>query len=155
MFGVLKRTGRVWTGDYEELGELLSSKTPKDAKPAGETEVAYVRLGDLHIACIPGEIYPESVYGKYQNPVDPGADFADAPLEKPIMEILPGKKALVIGLANDELGYILPKRQWDAKPPFAYGRDNDQYGEENSVGPETAPILYGALEKRVREAQGQ
>lgn len=155
MLGVLKRTGRVWTGNCEELGELISAKTAKDAMPAGETEVAYIRLGELHIACIPGEIYPESVYGKYQDPVDPGADFPDAPLEKPILEILPGKKALVIGLANDELGYILPKRQWDARPPFAYGRDKDQYGEENSVGPDTAPILYGALERRVREAQGQ
>lgn len=155
MFGVLKRTGRVWTGDSEELGELLTAKNAKGAAPAGETEVAYVRLGDLHIACIPGEIYPESVYGKFQNPVDAGADFPDAPLEKPIMEILPGKKVLIIGLANDELGYILPKRQWDEKKPFAYGREKDQYGEENSVGPDTAPILYGALEKRVREAQAQ
>ena len=155
MFGVLKRTGRVWTGNSEELGELLTPKTAKGAEPAGETEVGYVRLGELHIACIPGEIYPESVYGKFQNPVDPGADFPDAPLEKPIMAILPGNKTFVIGLANDELGYILPKRQWDEKKPFAYGREKDQYGEENSVGPETAPILYGALEKRVREAQGK
>ena len=31
-------------------------------------------------------------------------------------------------------------------------RDSDQYGEENSLGPETAPILYGALERRVQEA---
>ena len=25
---------------------------------------------------------------------------------------------MIIGLANDELGYIIPKRQWDEKPPF-------------------------------------
>lgn len=153
MFGVLKRTVRVWTGDPEEIGELLTPKNAKGASPAGETEVAYIRLGELHIACIPGEIYPESVYGKFQDPVDPGADFPDAPLEKPIVEILPGEKILIIGLANDELGYILPKRQWDEKKPFAYGREKDQYGEENSIGPDTAPILYGALERRVQEAQ--
>ena len=28
-----------------------------------------------------------------------------------------------------ELGYILPKRQWDEKPPFCYGRKSAQYGE--------------------------
>jgi hypothetical protein len=152
MLGVLKRSGHIWTGDPEQVGEPLTSKNSKGKKPAAETEVAYVRLGDLHIACIPGEIYPESVYGKIQDPIDPGADFQDAPKEKSIVELLPGKKILVIGLANDEVGYIVPKSQWDEKKPFAYGRDKDQYGEENSLGPETAPILYGALERRVQEA---
>jgi hypothetical protein len=61
---------------------------------------------------------------------------------------------LLFGLANDELGYIVPKRQWDTKPPFAYGRKDPQYGEENSCGPEIAPILYGALKRRVAEATG-
>lgn len=152
MLGVLKRSGHIWTGNPEEVGAPLTGKNSKGNKPAAETEVAYVRLGDLHIACIPGEIYPESVYGKIQDPIDPNADFQDAPKEKSIVELLPGKKILVIGLANDEVGYIVPKRQWDEKKPFAYGRDSDQYGEENSLGPETAPILYGALERRVQEA---
>jgi hypothetical protein len=48
---------------------------------------------------------------------------------------------MLIGLANDEIGYIIPKRQWDEKPPFCYGRQRAQYGEVNSVGPETAPIV--------------
>ncbi|MGD9646635.1 MAG: neutral/alkaline non-lysosomal ceramidase N-terminal domain-containing protein [Pirellulales bacterium] len=152
MLGVLKRSGHVWTGDPEQVGDPLTSKNARGNKPAAETEVAYVRMGDLHVACIPGEVYPESVYGKIQDPIDPGADFQDAPAEKSVVELLPGKKILVIGLANDEVGYIVPKRQWDEKKPFAYGRDKDQYGEENSLGPETAPILYGALERRVQEA---
>ena len=48
---------------------------------------------------------------------------------------------MIIGLGNDEIGYIMPKRQWDAKAPFCYGRKKDQYGEENSVGPDTGPIF--------------
>lgn len=152
MMGIIKRDGRVWTGDPEQLGEVISAKNNKNVRSAAETEVAYVRLGDLHVACIPGEIYPESVYGKIQEPIDPGADYPTAEMEKSIVETLPGKRILIIGLANDELGYIVPKRQWDAVKPFAYGRDKDQYGEENSLGPEAAPILYKALENRVREA---
>jgi hypothetical protein len=155
MLGVLQRPGRLWTGDPEELGEVITSKNARQGKGAAETEVAYLRLGDLHIACIPGEIYPESVYGKVQDPVDPGADFPEAPIEPAILDSLPGKNVLVIGLANDELGYIVPKRQWDRVKPFAYGRDRDQYGEENSIGPEAAPIIYGALQRRVAEVSGQ
>ena len=36
---------------------------------------------------------------------------------------------MLIGLANDEVGYIIPKRQWDEKPPFCYGRQKAQYGK--------------------------
>jgi hypothetical protein len=148
--GVLRRQGRAWTGDSEELGELLDRSDRRDS--AIETEVAYLRLGELHVACIPGEIYPELVYGKYQDPVDPGADYPDSPLETPVAKILPGDKWLLFGLANDEIGYIIPRRQWDNQPPYCYHRKDSQYGEINSCGPEIAPILMKALENRVREA---
>ena len=50
---------------------------------------------------------------------------------------------MMIGLANDEIGYIIPKTQWDAKKPYAYGRTKaPQYGEENSPGPEVAAAIH-------------
>ena len=49
--------------------------------------------------------------------------------------------------ANDEIGYILPRSQWDAEAPYAYGRTESQYGEINSVGPSVAPILAEAFAK--------
>ncbi|MBI1900977.1 MAG: neutral/alkaline non-lysosomal ceramidase N-terminal domain-containing protein [Planctomycetia bacterium] len=149
MLGVLKRDGVVWTGDFEQTDQPLTGSDPE--KQYGlVTEVAYLRLGELHVACIPGEIYPELIYGKIQEPVEPAVDFPDAPKEKSVVELLPGKKTVWFGLANDEIGYIIPKRQWDQKPPFAYGRTKSQYGEINSVGPDVAPILMQALENRVR-----
>jgi len=154
MMGVLKRPGRAWTGNFEELGEPITPKN-KTAQPAGETEVSYVRLGELHAACMPCEIYPEHVYGKIQDPVDSAADFPDAPLEPSIVDTLPGKKIWIFGLANDEIGYVVPKRQWDDKAPFCYNRTESQYGEENSIGAEAAPILMQALVNRVQEANGK
>jgi hypothetical protein len=148
--GVLKREGRVWTGDAEKIGEPLTAANAKGATMAVETEVAYLRLGELHVVCIPGEIYPELIYGQFQEPVEPNVDFPDAPLETPVVKLLPGDKWLLFGLANDEIGYIIPKRQWDEQAPFAYGRDKGQYGEINSVGPEVAPIIMQALENRIR-----
>lgn len=154
LMGVLKREGLLWTGDSEEFGRPYK---PADIKenllPAGVTEVGYIGLGDVHVAGIPGEIYPELVYGKVQEPVDPAADFPDAPVEPSVVEILPGKNMILAGLANDELGYIVPKRQWDEKAPFAYGRKESQYGEENSCGPQMAALLLEALKRRVAEVQ--
>jgi hypothetical protein len=149
--GVLKREGLIWTGDFNKLGEPM---TPESAgqQSAIETEVAYLRLGEVHVACIPGEIYPELVYGKYQEPVEAGVDFPDSPLEPTVAALMPGDKWLLVGLANDEVGYIIPKRQWDKEPPHAYGRESGQYGEINSCGPQIAPILMQALKQRVEEA---
>jgi hypothetical protein len=148
--GVLQRDGMEWTGDGEKLGKPVAIRNSRAAL-AVETEVAYLRLGELHIACIPGELYTELVYGKIQDPVEPNVDYPDAPLEKPVSKILPGDKWLLFGLANDEIGYIIPKRQWDQRGPFAYDGKRP-YGEINSCGPDVAPIIMRALENRVREA---
>lgn len=149
MMGVLKREGRKWTGNPEELGETIERDNPKEI-PAGVTEVGYLKLGQLNLAAIPGELYPELVYGKTQDPTDAGADYPDAPAEPSIVELL-GQKFLMVGLANDELGYIIPKRQWDEKAPFAYAKKEAQYGEGNSCGPNIAPILMESLRRRVYE----
>ena len=147
--GVLRRPAHVWQDDFEQIGELLTPDAPPQPT-AVTTEVAYLRLGELGLAAIPGEIYPELVYGQFQEPVEPNVDFPAAPLEKPVVQILPEKRWLLLGLANDEIGYIIPRRQWDAVAPFAYGRVKAQYGEINSCGASIAPIIMRALEQRVR-----
>ncbi len=150
----IDRGAYVWAGDSEKRGSELTAEALAADKPmAIETEVAYLRLGELDVACIPGEIYPELVYGKFQEPAEPDADFPTAPLETPVAKLLPQPRWLLIGLANDEVGYIIPKRQWDDAAPFAYGRKKAQYGEINSCSPEVAAILMQALERRVKEAK--
>jgi hypothetical protein len=144
--GVLDRPAFLWTGD-----PYKAEPAPKETdKPLCiRSEVAWLRLGDLDVAAIPGEVYPELVLDKVQDPPDPGADFPDAPVEPGLYKQLRGPHRMLIGLANDEIGYIIPKRQWDEKPPFCYGRQKAQYGEENSVGPETAPLLCRAFKELV------
>jgi hypothetical protein len=119
------------------------------------TEVSCLKLGELMVFNIPGELYPEMVYGKFQEPADPAADFPDAPLEPTAASLAPSDKWLLIGLASDEVGYIIPRRQWDEASPFCYGRAKSQYGEINSCGPQTAPILMKALAECARRVQGK
>jgi hypothetical protein len=146
--GVIQREAFLWSGDPYKAEPLKEVKADKPL--CTRTEVAWLRLGDLDIAAIPGEIYPELVLDKVQNPVDPGADFPDAPVEPAIYKLLRGPHRMLIGLAGDEIGYIIPKRQWDEKKPFCYGRKNAQYGEVNSLGPNTAPLLCRAFEDLVQ-----
>jgi len=149
---VLSRNATVWKGDRNQKGEPLTA-TNADQTMAVETEVAYLRLGDLHVACIPGELYPELMYGRFQDPVDPNVDYPDAPLEPHVAGLMPGKQWMMIGLANDEVGYIIPRRQWDRAPPFAYGRKEGQYGEINSCGSQVAPLIMATLAECVKAAE--
>lgn len=142
--GVVTRDMYPWPGDPSptEWKAMPADKLDDPAVRIGaKTEVGYLKLGELDVAAIPGEIYPELVLGKVQTPADPGADFPDAAAEPGIYEPLKGKHKMLIGLANDELGYFIPKRQWDEKKPYCYGLTKSQYGEINSCGPDAARVI--------------
>lgn len=118
------------------------------------TEAALITLGEVSFACVPGEIYPEIVNGGIESPA--GADFEIQPVETPpLRQLMPGTVKLVVGLANDELGYMVPRSQWDEVPPFTYGRTSRPYGEINSCGPETARIVHAQLAELCRGASVQ
>jgi len=123
---------------------LLRRGTPKWF--SSRTEVASLGIGPATFLSIPGEIYPEIIYGGIESP--PGQDFAIDPVEiPPLEEQMIGPYKFYLGLSNDEIGYIIPKSEWDNEEPWLYLDDNDTYGEENSLGPETGPIIYQELSK--------
>jgi hypothetical protein len=114
------------------------------------SELAVVKIGPVTFVTVPGEIYPELVNGPVEAPE--GNDFGIQPVEVPVIrEMMPGKYKFVLGLANDEIGYIIPKSQWDKKAPFTYGREKAPYGEVNSMGPETAGVIHRNLQEMLGE----
>ncbi len=139
------RAGVLRRPVYLHGGRLL--RLPPHGSVEVRTEVAALSIGEVIIACIPGEIYPELVYGGIERLK--GADFPDAPFEPLIMERARRRPLVVIGLANDELGYIIPKAEWDAVPPWLCGSEEETYGEVNSCGPETARLICEALSELV------
>jgi len=108
------------------------------------SEAAVVLFGDASLACVPGELYPEIANGGIVHPE--GADFDIAPVEVPsLRDLMPGRVKFLVGLANDEVGYIIPKSEWDNEAPWLYGAAERHYGEINSLGPETGPTIHAAL----------
>jgi len=117
------------------------------------SEINVLTLGPAWMLTIPGEIYPEIVNGGIEAP--DGRDFDIDPVEvPPLREILSGEYKFVIGLANDEIGYILPKSQWDQDAPWTYG-DRQHYGEINSVGPSAGPVVYQAAVGLISDMKSQ
>jgi hypothetical protein len=117
------------------------------------SEVAVLTFGEASVACVPGELYPEIANGGIEHP--PGADFDIAPLEvPPLRDVMPGRFKFLIGLANDEVGYIIPKSEWDDRAPWLYGSAERHYGEINSLGPDTGPVIYAALKEQAARLAG-
>ena len=136
-----------------KMFRLAASLGLIDASTSGwkkkRTEGAVWSIGPASFLQFPGELYPEILNGGID--ALPGRDFEIDPVETPpLRELMSGEFRFAIGLANDEIGYIIPKSQWDVKEPFVY-RDRPYYGEENSMGPDTAPIVYRELAGLIEE----
>ncbi len=116
------------------------------------SEVAAWRLGPATFLHQPGELYPEILNGGVERA--PGGDFDMDPVETPpLRELMPGQFTFTVGLSNDMIGYIIPRSEWDEEPPFLYGADSSPYGEINSVGPDTGPLLYQAMVEVLQDIQ--
>jgi len=91
------------------------------------TEANLLKIGDAWLASVPGELLPKlglKIKGELRK--------AGAGLP------------VVLGLANDELGYILPDEDFVyPENPFQPG---DHYEETNSIGPTIGSNLLGAIQ---------
>ena len=116
------------------------------------SEVAFIQLGDASIVGIPGELYPEIAVGGIENPE--GADYVITPQEVPnLRSQFPKKLNLMVNLANDAIGYIIPKSEWDEDPPWIYGETEETYGEIVSLGPNTAPKIHEKIIKLIEDSK--
>ena len=119
------------------------------------SEVGYLELGkkDIGMFLIPGELFPELYNGEF---LDENNSANKVKAEYNILKNQSdAKHTFVVGLCNDELGYILPDNDFflDSKLPYINGAhdhmDRNHYEETNSTGPKTARTLLDAMEKLI------
>jgi hypothetical protein len=96
-----------------------------------ETEVNLIKIGGLWLATVPGELLPKLGLRVKAQLLEAGASVAG-----------------VVGLANDEVGYILPEE--DFKYPWNPFKPGKHYEETNSIGKEIAPKVMNALKELLK-----
>lgn len=134
-----------------KAGVFRGRKAP-NADGSTTTPVGYARFAwrgapQLEIALIPGELYPELSVGGVERFA--GADFPDAPIEPAVKQQMKAPFRMLFGLADDEIGYIIPKAEWDEKALYLRNSPKKWYGEVNSVGPDAAPLIVKALQELI------
>lgn len=136
------------------------------------TEMALVDVGPLRMITVPGELLPELAVGGYDgshihapgvplvDPANPNPpDLDAAPVGPYLLDRVAAGDRLrtpwVIGLGNDELGYIIPEYDFilhDVLPYFDEA-DGDHYEETNSIGPHMAGVVDGQADALVDFAE--
>lgn len=131
----------------------------KDGEHILNTEVSLMRLGGLSVCFIPGELFNELVDGRYlEYSLRANKSAAD---ERPLADIVGDRDPIVFGLADDEIGYILPEHDFYHNESWTTVYDaegfqsvtdplgRNHYEETNSVSAKTAKTVLAAFEKLV------
>ncbi len=97
------------------------------------TELSLIQLGQITLFLIPGEIFPELL-----------TELNNTAQINGFNHLIP------FGLANDEIGYIIPRKDFiiDADAPYLTEVPG-HYEETNSVGPNTEDELKNAFNKAI------
>lgn len=161
----LRRVGFLVPGDNLELSAALATGVlPRRAvgadgddlqdgvEPGGawqiHTEVNLLRLGPLKVLFAPGAVYPElwlsGVDGESLVERPDTADFPEAEVDPPLQTLLLGGLPLLVSQANDAIGPILPKAQFDREEPRGEGA-RAQPDEALAIGPEVGRSFVDAV----------
>ncbi len=122
-------------------------KIPYSDKKALKSEISYFEIDELKILMIPCELFPELAYGGYLSEDESAEGLSPDINPEPLTRIADDDDLLIFGLANDELGYVLPPNDFMLNEDTPYlDRAIDRFGrrhyeETNSMGPETAEII--------------
>ena len=126
--------------------------------PDVRTEISLFQLGNVSALTVPGELLPELAIGGYdgsntgplQELINPEStnppELAGAPQGPYLRDLMPGENKMLLGLANDELGYFIPdyNYQLHEHQPFLDEAPGEHYEETNSLGPSATGILLTA-----------
>ncbi len=131
----------------------------KDRNISIITEVSYMELGNRQIGVymIPGELSPELESGNFLS-ANEAANGTEANY-KPLAEMSRCEHNFVIGLCNDEIGYIIPENDFLLHEWLPYFNNTDDengrrhYEETNSLGPKAAGAILDAMDELIKSVE--
>lgn len=139
--------------NYDKEANLTALNVPEL-----HTEMDLLDVGPIRMLSVPGELLPELAIGgfdgshtnigDYTDPIvdlerENAADLSLAPEGPFLKEQMAGTMNWIIGLGNDELGYIIPEYNYvlSERVPYIEEAEGDHYEETNSLGPGTATLV--------------
>jgi hypothetical protein len=153
---------KKWTLPLRQLFAGLNERT----EPWVQTEVSVLDVGPARLLGIPAEAFPELAIGGYDgryafgrpvitpgNPNPP--DLSKAPKGPYLRDLVDAPAPMLVGLANDELGYLVPTYDFKISPTKSMlpRLPGHHYEETNSIGPSVTKIITDAAAALLKEAR--
>lgn len=143
-----------------DIGILTADKYADKSAPLFwklKSEITYYEIGNKKILLLPCELFPELAFGGALSAEDSATGKGPEANPPLLCDIVGDKEILIFGLANDELGYVLPPNDFclNEKSPYVdNGRDKHNrrhYEETNSMGPETAEVIANTVAEIIED----
>ena len=124
------------------------------------SEITYIEIGDSDVKMflVPGELYPELQLGGFLSSEESATGTeADYTILNDMVE--DKGFTFVVGLANDQMGYIIPSNDYllhDKLPYLNWAKDKfgrEHYEETNSTGVKTARIILEGFEELIQSTK--
>lgn len=157
-FQSIFNAGTINRGVFDQEGLALTRDIIPGEKDAYlKSEMVYVRLGDVSMLSVPGELHPELAIGSYDGSATPGGidaiwsanntsieNLQSAPSAPYLRDLLDTRVTMILGATQDFVGYIIPPFNFDLHPETPYVDSHDwdhHYEETNSLGPRVAEVI--------------
>ena len=160
-FQALFNAGTIDRDLFDASGTPIEGQiVPGETSTYLKSEMVFVRLGDVSMLSVPGELHPELAIGGYDGSATPGGidaiwsadntgieDLAQAPPPPYLRDLLDTRVRMILGVTQDFTGYILPAFNFDLHPttPYLDSHDwNHHYEETNALSPNMAKVVHQA-----------
>jgi len=152
---------KAWRSIPLSLRHLAFGLNDKN-RPWIETEVSVLDIGPARLLGMPAEIFPELAIGGYDgkfafgrpvvDPAGPERDLKAAPKGPYLRDLIKAPIPMLVGLANDELGYLVPAYDFRIRSSKSMlPRLPGHYEETNSIGPSATKILLESAARLLAE----
>ncbi len=127
-----------------------------DYKKAIKTEVSLLKIGSIKVLLVPGELFPELAIGGFFSAKE--SSTGEEYNYPTLFDMLGEGEKLIFGLANDEIGYIIPDNDFyvsKKKPYSPFAIPNDKHGrkhyeETTCSGPFAAEMMREAVSQLMK-----
>lgn len=171
-FQAIFNAGTIDRQVYDEAGAPLNRPIePGETGAYLQSEMVYLRLGDVSMLSVPGELHPELAIGGYDGSATPGGPAAlwsednvgiegldQAPPPPYLRDLLDTRVTMILGMSQDFVGYIMPVFNFQLHPetPYLDSHDwNHHYEETNSLGPRMAETVQKTAIQLVNQQSGE
>ena len=145
------------------INVMRAKRYPSDQSDIGmalKTELTYIDLGGQKILTLPGESFPETIYGGYAAAKDSATGEGPEINPEPLCSICEDENLLVFGTTNDFTGYVVPPNDFVLHKTQPYlstctdKRGGRHYHETNSLGIRTSEMIAGTFAEMYNRMKG-